>query len=605
MSILAGNNSKTWVGAVAVATAGGILYSFTAARDIVVGDSPELIMAAVTLGVAHAPGYPLLTMLGHLFSLIPFGSIPFRVNLLSVTCDALAIGVVYFSAFRLTRSQLAAAVAALLLAVNPTFWVWSLAAEVFPLNNLFAALLILLLIAWHEHPEHSGFVIAAFFVAGLALTNHQTIMLLGPAFCFVLWQRRSILCARPWLLAMGIAAFVIGLLPYVYIPWAAAHHPVHNWGNVSSFHDLIGLITRQSYGSTRLVSTAGYSGGSPWLRIANLCISFGPVAGLLIILGAIQAFQRARWYFWFSLIAFIFAGPFFVWISNLNLSTAPSALFVLQRFFLLSQVALAPLAAFGVLALAQFVTRSIASTSSLALRVVTVACLAAVLITVATNYRRIDQSRNFIARHFAEDVFNTIRPNSILLVSGDGPAFPLMYLQKVENVGNETTLVVLPLLLGDWYVRQLREQHPDLVLPFDRYDPQSNNLIGFVTANSSRTIAIAGSLGDDHSLDADYWPYQQGLLVVVRPKSRDVTLDILLAENEQLLGRCHPPAPGTVRTNTFEEDILNIYAYPAFNVGGTCERAGLKAEALAWYQRALAVNPQFSKAREALARLEH
>src|SRR5436309_8150710 len=90
-----------------------LLYFLTAARDIVVGDSPELITAAVTLGVAHAPGYPLFTILGHLFSLVPFGSLPFRVNLLSVVCDGLAVGVVYFTAFRLTRSQLAAAVAAL------------------------------------------------------------------------------------------------------------------------------------------------------------------------------------------------------------------------------------------------------------------------------------------------------------------------------------------------------------------------------------------------------------------------------------------------------------------------------------------------------------
>src|SRR5205085_7121388 len=98
MSILAGNKLKPWVGAVVVAAAAGILYFLTAARDIVVGDSPELITAAVTLGVAHAPGYPLFTMLGHLFSLIPLGAIPFRVNLLSVACDALTIGVVYLCA---------------------------------------------------------------------------------------------------------------------------------------------------------------------------------------------------------------------------------------------------------------------------------------------------------------------------------------------------------------------------------------------------------------------------------------------------------------------------------------------------------------------------
>src|SRR5438477_9778206 len=286
MSILAGDNSKTWIGAIAVTAIAGVLYFLTAARDIVVGDSPELMMAAVTLGVAHAPGYPLFTMLGHLFSLLPVGSIPFRVNLLSVVCDALTIGVVYFSTFRLTRSQLAAAFAALLLAVDPIFWEWSLAAEVFPLNNLLAAVLILLLVTWHEHPERSALLIAAFFVAGLALTNHQTIVLLAPAFCFVLLQRRSIL--RPRLLGIGVAVFIIGLLPYAYIPWASAHHPVHNWGNVSSFHDLIGLITRRSYGSTKLVTTAGYSGGSPWVRIAALCVSFGPVAGLLFILGAIE-----------------------------------------------------------------------------------------------------------------------------------------------------------------------------------------------------------------------------------------------------------------------------------------------------------------------------
>ena len=603
MSILAGDNSKTWIGVIAVTAIAGVLYFLTAARDIVVGDSPELIMAAVTLGVAHAPGYPLFTMLGHLFSLLPFGSIPFRVNLLSVVCDTLTIGVVYFSAFRLTRSQLAAAVAALLLAVNPIFWEWSLAAEVFPLNNLLAAVLILLLVAWHQHPERSAFLIAAFFVAGLALTNHQTIVLLGPAFCFILWRRRLFLLARPSLLAIGVAAFVVGLLPYLYVPWAAAHHPVHNWGDVSSFHDLLRLIARRSYGS-KLVTTPGYTGGPPWDRLAALFVSFGPVAGLLTVLGAIQAFQRTRWYFWFSLVAFVFTGPFFVWITDLNLSAAPSALFVLQRFFLLSHIALAPLIGFGVLALAQFVARSTSATALGALCIVA-ACLVAAAIMAATNYRRIDQSQNLIARRFAQDVFNTTPPGSVLLVNGDGLDFPLMYLQQVEHIGNETTLVVVPLLLGDWYVRQLREQHPELVVPFDRYDPQSNNMKILVEANSSRTIAIAGAIGNDHSLDLDFWPYQQGLLIKVMPKSQDVPLDTLLAQNEQLLSRCHPPAPGSVRANTFEADILNVYAYPAFTIAATCERAGLKAEARTWYERALAINPQFSQARQALARVEH
>src|SRR5947209_4345377 len=178
-----------WLGAAVVTILSAVLYFFTAARDIVVGDTPELITAAVTLGVAHPPSYPLFTMIGHVFSLIPFGSISFRVNLLSVVCDSLTVGLVFLIAARLNRPRVACAIAALTLAVNPVFWEWSLAAEVFPLNNLLAAILVLLLVMWHEQPRNAKLLIGAFFIAGLAFTNHQTIVLLAPAFCFVLWTR--------------------------------------------------------------------------------------------------------------------------------------------------------------------------------------------------------------------------------------------------------------------------------------------------------------------------------------------------------------------------------------------------------------------------------
>lgn len=88
-------NAPTLLAAGAITVVAGVLYFLTAARDIVVGDSPELTMAAATLGVAHPPGYPLFTMLGHLFSLVPLGPIPFRVNLLSAVSNALTVGIVF------------------------------------------------------------------------------------------------------------------------------------------------------------------------------------------------------------------------------------------------------------------------------------------------------------------------------------------------------------------------------------------------------------------------------------------------------------------------------------------------------------------------------
>jgi hypothetical protein len=592
----------TGLGAILITIAAATLYFFTAARDIVVGDTPELITAAATLGVAHPPGYPLFTMLGYVFSLLPFGSIPFRVNLVSVVCDSLAVGVVYVIAEHLVRSRIAAAIAALALAATPTFWQWSLEAEVFPLNNLLAAVLILLLMFWDAQPSKTRFLIGAFFVAGLGLTNHQTIVLIGPAFCFVLWRQREILRAQPQILLVGIVVFVIGLLPYGYVLWAVARHPAYSWGNVSSLHDLIGLITRRSYGSTQLVNTPGYTGGAPWPRLAAFFISFGWLGAVLICAGGIEAYRSRRWYFWFTLLASVFAGPFFIWITNLNLQSAPSSLFVLQRFFLLSHVVLAPLMAFGIVLIANVTARWWPILSQ---RLVTAVCLVAIGATVAINYRRLDQSQNFVARRFAEDVISQAQPRSILLVSGDGFAFPLIYLQKVEHIGINVRLIVLPMLLGEWYAKQLRTEYADLVIPFDRYDRTTNNLKELVEANPDRTIAFAGTLENDHSLDGEYWPYQQGLLTVILPKSQHRDLATMVSENEELLGRCQPPAPGAVRMNTFEADIVSLYTFPFLRLGDACAQAGLKQEARSWYGRALAINPQFSQARDAVARLEH
>ena len=604
MSSLSRENIKTLGYAAAVFAAAGLLYFLTAARDIVVGDTPELITAAVTLGVAHPPGYPLFTMLGHLFSLLPLGSIPFRVNLLAVICDALTVVVVFFTALRLTRSHLAAALAALILMVNPTFWSWSLVAEVFPLNNLLASILIYLLVTWHEQAERFGLLIAAFFVAGLALTNHQTIVLMAPAFCFVLWQRRAALRRQLRLLPVCVVAFFIGLLPYAYVPWASAHHPPYNWGNVSSFGDLFGLITRRIYGSAHLISVAGYTGGSAIARILALCASFRPLAAALILLGMVQAYRRQRWYLWFSLIAFVCVGPLFVWITDLNLATAPSALFVLQRFFLLSHVVLAPLLAFGVLFIMETIASSADALRPAYLALIAAVGLSAVVAAILMNYSKIDQSHNSIARGSGEDVFATAEPDSIFLATGDAVLAPLLYLQAVENMGPHLTVVMLPLLAATWYLHQLRERHSDLVIPFDRYDAQSNNLKMLVEANANRRTYFAGTIGnEDHSLDREYGAYQSGLLSILEPKSKRRRIQEMANDTETLLKRYHPPPAQAVRKESFEGDILMLYTWPAFQIASNYEHVSDKDAARKWYERALALNPDFKPAREGLARL--
>jgi tetratricopeptide (TPR) repeat protein len=228
-----------------------------------------------------------------------------------------------------------------------------------------------------------------------------------------------------------------------------------------------------------------------------------------------------------------------------------------------------------------------------------------ITLRVAMDYGRIDQSRNFIERRFTEDVWRTVESGSILIARGD-IAFALMYFQKVEHIGADTELVLLPLLSTRWYVQQLRDQHRNITIPFDRYDGISNNLKKVIEANSNRPFCIVGTIGsDDHSLDENYWPYQRGLLLVVEPRSKNIPLEQMIQENERFFDSYHLPSPAAIRTDTFEADIMTMYAWPAFRIANDCATVGLRDHARKWYQRALAINPQFPKAREALARLEH
>ncbi|HEU5359034.1 MAG TPA: DUF2723 domain-containing protein, partial [Gemmatimonadales bacterium] len=69
-----------------------------------------------------------------------------------------------------------------------------------------------------------------------------------------------------------------------------------------------------------------------------------------------------------------------------------------------------------------------------------------------------------LARDAAWDLLNSVGPYGILVTYGDNDTFPLWYLQEVEGVRRDVTVVCLALANTDWYVRQLRDVP---VRPFD------------------------------------------------------------------------------------------------------------------------------------------
>jgi Protein of unknown function (DUF2723) len=589
--------------AASVAAFALVLYVLTAARDIVVGDTADFVAAALTLGVAHAPGYPLLTMIGHALSWLPLGPAPFRVNLIAALSDAAAIGVICLTMTRLTPNRVAVAVAGVLVATVPLYWRWSLEAEAFPLNNLFASMVIYMLVRWEEVPARTAWLVAGAFAAGLALSNHMTIMLVGPAILLVVWRQRAAVFARPQVVGLCLAAVLAGLVPYVYIPWAASRHPYLNTGGVTSLASFIALVTRADYGSSQLVAEAANAGGSFGSRVAALLSSFTIPEGLLIVTGAAAAWRTERAYLWFAALAFLVAGPAFMAYANLDVSQ-PYGLWVLQRFFLLSHVILAPFVALGVALAIEIVGTRLAAGARVAKIAIAAAVVAAAGASVATHYRALDQSNNHLARTYAEDVLSSLDPHAILLGAGDDVVFTVTYLQAVEHVRMDVTPIWTSAFRGPaWYRAWLRARDPDLVLAPEGGDPQGRSVKAIAEANRSRPIAFIGPALDD-SVNGSYAGVTRGLVAKLEPASEPVYLDVFVRDNEQLMSHYRVPAAASIKAGTFETGILRRYAIPALVVGNQLERARDIAAAKQWYERAIAIDPNFADARDALGRVK-
>lgn len=226
------------------------LYALTASHSVGLEDDGLFILASYFLGVAHPPGYPLFTLIGHLFSQLPVGSVAYRVHLASALFGALSGAAVWLCARQLGLARLPAWLAAFVLGLSPVFWSQSIVAEVYTLNTFF--FLILAWLALRPAPPLPW--IALLF--GLSLSNHWPLMLLvAPAFAALLWPLRHEIARRAWLLA-GLA--LLGVLPYAWMVWRSlAPLPISFYGPLGSLSEIWYFVSRAGYAAADRSEAAG------------------------------------------------------------------------------------------------------------------------------------------------------------------------------------------------------------------------------------------------------------------------------------------------------------------------------------------------------------
>jgi len=202
---------------------GGLaLYVCTLAPTLLPADAGEFQLVASLLGVAHPPGYPLYTLLGKLFTLIPWGDPAYRVNLLSAVVGALTLAAVSWAVRQLTPNPWPRLAASLALGGATTFWAQATTAGIRSLTALFTASILALTLSYgraYERGQRSHCCLTALGVVfGLGITHHGSLGFLAlPVGAYLISVDRALITQpRQWL--RPLAAAVLSLSVLLYLP---------------------------------------------------------------------------------------------------------------------------------------------------------------------------------------------------------------------------------------------------------------------------------------------------------------------------------------------------------------------------------------------------
>lgn len=399
------------------------LYGATVAPTVLPADSGEFQIVAAVLGIAHPPGYPLYTLLGALATLAPVGDAAWRLNLLSVLFGALTLAgvatLVRISAApgRARVSGWAGALAALALAVSPTYWSQATTANIRSLTALFTTLCLVQAARWAQRT--TVWRLAGLgLVTGLAIGHHLSLgLLVLPLGAYLLaYEPRLPLLPRRWLPALG--AFLASFAVLLYLPLRSAMRPAFDPVPINSVARFFEHVLAVGFrGDMLYFRTAPELLERARIYVDILRLQFGawlPWAMLLSLAWVLYA----RWRLGLLLGS--------IWLLNAITALTYRAPQTVE-YLLPSYVAMAASLGCG-LALA---LERLPRWGSAAL----VACLG---VAVAWNglaawpdFRALHTDQD--ARDYAEAILKQAPPQALVLANWHW-ATPMMYLQKVEGL---------------------------------------------------------------------------------------------------------------------------------------------------------------------------
>ncbi|MFN8359674.1 MAG: DUF2723 domain-containing protein [Candidatus Kapaibacterium sp.] len=207
-----------------------VTYMMTVQQTVPFWDCGEFTAAAAEQQVGHPPGAPLFLMVGKLFHLLPFGDPGWRVNLVSVFASAITILLLYLVTVQVIRNLRkdgietfgdalsvygSAFVGAAAYTFSDTFWFNAVESEVYASSTLFVALIVWLMMRWHEEADNRGherYLLLIAYLVGLSTGVHLFSILTLFSIVLVVYFRRYEFSVKSFLLTGVIGVLIFGVI---------------------------------------------------------------------------------------------------------------------------------------------------------------------------------------------------------------------------------------------------------------------------------------------------------------------------------------------------------------------------------------------------------
>jgi hypothetical protein len=431
------------------------IYLSTLYRSVGYTDSGELAAVICTLGIAHPTGYPLFTVLGRCWVMLP---LPWeeilRLNILSAVLVSIVVSLFFKTSIAIARAAktfapkdgvirkwkgapfvAASAIASLTLGFSTTFWSQSTVLEVYALHLVLILLSILTFISGLEDqlqkPDFiSRFLICFAFVLGLSFSNHMTSILLAPGFLWLYFRTFGLRKKSFVRLLVLTPFFLAGLSIYLYLPIRSAAHPLLNWGNPDTLERFFWHVSGKQY---RVWMFSGWEVVNKQFKyyLTNFPAEFNAVAIACALVGLAALWRRSKRMVIFLLLLFC--------------STILYAGLII---------------AFGIHAALGFAERK-----GWNITIIVLLFFALPAGQLAYHRKAVEESESALPSRFVKKVFPELEPNAIVLsTQWDYFVSPALYYRYVAGRRRDLIIIDKSLLQDrSWYFALLDRQAPWLM----------------------------------------------------------------------------------------------------------------------------------------------